>query len=89
VKPPNERPDILLPDGMWVRCRFFAWGDRGSTEECEQHATVKLSEEDRAEFRGWAKQHPRAIIGLWPGQVHLCDAHERIIKECIGEGGWG
>jgi len=88
MKPPNERPALLLPDGEPSRCRFFAWGERGRTEECEQDATAILSQADREEFRRWAKAHPKAIIGLWPGEVRLCDVHERIVKECIGDGGW-
>jgi len=89
VRPqPNERPDLLLPDGAPVRCRFYAWGDRGTTDECELNATVLLSKEQREEFRGWRKAHPRAIVGVWPGHVHLCDRHEAIVLECIGDGGW-
>jgi len=88
VRPANERPPLLLPDGAPVRCRFFAWGERGSTEGCETDATVELSEADREAFRRWAQAHPRAIVGIWPGRVHLCDTHERIVRECIGDGTW-
>lgn len=84
MRPRNERPELLLGDGAPVRCRFFAWGDRGTTEDCETNATVLLSGEDRERFRLWAKEHPKAIIGIWPGHVHLCDTHERIVRECLG-----
>jgi len=92
MRPPNERAPLLLPDGAPVRCCFYAFADRGGIEDCTQESTVELSEGDRAEFAGWAKSHPRAIVGVWrierPGPIYLCDSHERIVRETIGEGGW-
>ena len=83
MKPTNTRPDLLLPDGEPVRCRFFVWGEKGSTNECEANATVLLSDEERQLFHAWTRFHPKAIIGVWPGHVHLCDTHETHVRECI------
>jgi hypothetical protein len=85
VKPPNQRPALLLPDGAPTRCRFFAWGERGRTEECEQDATALLTDEDRELYREWKQAHPKSIVGVWPGHLHLCDVHEMIVRQCVDE----
>lgn len=83
MRPTNERPDLLLPDGAPVRCWFFAWGDGGRTDECETNATAKMTTLTRERFRAWCKEHPKAIIGVWPGDVYLCDTHAQVCMECI------
>ena len=85
MRPPNERPDLLLPDGAPVRCRFYAFGERGSLDDCEQHATVLVPADVAEAFALWKGAHPKAIVGVAPGPLHLCDRHEAIVRECAGE----
>lgn len=85
MRPPNERPSLLLADGAPVRCRFYAWGERGSTDDCQQDATVLLDEDHEAAMALWQEEHPRRIVGVWPGRLYLCDRHERIVRECAAE----
>lgn len=87
MKPTNVRPDLLLPDGAPTRCRFYAWGERGRTDDCEANATVVLAAEDQEAFGAWMAAHPKAVIGMVPGWGHLCDVHEAHVRECVAEMG--
>jgi hypothetical protein len=87
VKPTNKNPDLLLEDGEPAQCRFYARSDQPPSfmERCETHATLKLPEEYVAIFKEWRERHQQAIIGLLPGQVHLCDTHNKIVMDCVFE----
>jgi hypothetical protein len=86
MKPSNVNPPFLLPlDGEPVRCHFYAFGEKGSLDECEQDATTEVSVGVVRLFSNWLEHNRRAIIGLRPGTCYLCDTHDRIITEVIRE----
>jgi hypothetical protein len=83
MKPKNERPKLLLPDGEGVHC-WFMYEDEAPRfwSRCEQWATVQLDEGKTTQIRQWIQENRRAIIGLYPGkQAWLCDTHERVWKD--------
>lgn len=84
MKPENNRPALLLPDGYMVRCHFVARGEGPYLEECEQWATENLGEYGEAiKIRRWIHNMPRSIILVRPGPLHLCDAHLDLLREMI------
>lgn len=79
MKPVNERKPLILEDGEPVQCRFTARGAQPSfIDRCETEATVQV---DATAFREWRERHPGALISVLPGEVYLCDTHERTIGE--------
>lgn len=86
MKPENTNPPLLLEDNAPVRCVFMVRTDPPRCwEECEQHATELLTEDQLMATLLWFDAHPKAIISVRltgvPAKAYLCDSHFVQVRE--------